>query len=267
MKSQIKNIVLLGSGNLATHLALTLHQNNIDVLQIYSRKLENAELLAVRVNADAIDSLREIRQDADLYILALADAAIPIIAKEFNVGEKLVVHTSGSQAMAALKNTSGNFGVFYPLYSFSKNKAVDFRIIPIGIEANSNEKLEQLRVLAKSISTDTRDLNSQQREIIHLAAVFASNFTNHMYAIAHDILAENDLSFDILKPIINEVAQKVQQCKPHDAQTGPAIREDLSTLEKHLGALEHYPDKKKIYDLITRDIIKRYKNKEKDDQL
>jgi predicted short-subunit dehydrogenase-like oxidoreductase (DUF2520 family) len=146
-------------------------------------------------------------------------------------------------------------GIFYPLQTFSKQKKVDFEEIPICLEANKYEVLQQLERLAGSLSRKVYFLDSKQRKAIHLAAVFACNFTNLMYRIAEDLVTESDLNFDILRPLIKETAAKVQEHSPREVQTGPAARNDRKIIEEHLKALENHPEYKEIYQLLTTEIV------------
>jgi predicted short-subunit dehydrogenase-like oxidoreductase (DUF2520 family) len=164
-----------------------------------------------------------------------------------------IVHTSGSVGADVFKNRE-NFGVFYPIQSFNKNIDINFNETPICIEANNSELEEKLIILAKSISKSVHFLNSKQREQLHIAAVFASNFTNHMMSISKEILNSNKMSFDLLKPLIRNTFEKIKNNPPKDVQTGPAIREDYLIIKKHLELLEEYDDLKTIYSKISNHI-------------
>jgi len=179
-----------------------------------------------------------------------------LLAKELNFKDKLVVHTSGSLPMDVLKEVSSNFGVFYPLQTFSKSRKADFKSIPICIEANTADNENHLVDLGTSISGNVQHINSEERKILHLAAVFACNFPNYMYTIAEQILARNKLDFNFLKPLIEETAAKVQTIDPHNAQTGPAKRGDKIIMNQHLELLKDSPGFKDIYKLISSEILK-----------
>jgi predicted short-subunit dehydrogenase-like oxidoreductase (DUF2520 family) len=157
--------------------------------------------------------------------------------------------------MDILKSAAKNYGVFYPLQTFSKNKKADFKTIPICLEANNTSTLKVIQSLGKSISNNVRTINSEQRKVVHLSAVFACNFTNHFYAIASDILASKKLSLDILKPLIEETANKIKNNSPAKMQTGPAIRGDKKTMNAHLKLLEN-KEYKKLYKLMSESIMK-----------
>lgn len=260
MKKIKYNIVFIGSGNVATHLALAFKKAGHTIIQVYSQHLENADVLAKLVKAKSIDSLELIDKTADIYIVAIKDDAIETVVKQLQLGNKIVAHTSGSIDMTALKNTSKNYGVFYPLQTFSKNKKVDFKTVPICLEASNTDTFSVLSNLAQ-ISANVQSINSKQRKSIHLAAVFACNFSNHMYAIAASILQSNKVSLDILKPLIEETAQKIKTTAPVLAQTGPAIRNDKKIMNNHLDMLNNNSDYQKIYELLSKSIQKQSKKK------
>lgn len=261
MGAVIQNIVMIGSGNVATHLAEVFYWKGKKISQVYSRDPEHAKQLANKVGSEAIDDLFSLTTDADLYIIAVPDKSIEEVAGKLLLKDKLLVHTSGSVAMEALSGASLNYGIFYPLNTFSKEKGIDFSNTPICIEGNTTSNKEKLVRLGKVISGDVRIITSEERQIIHMAAVFVSNFTNHMYGIAEDILESHELPFDILKPLIMETAQKIWKHKPADAQTGPAVREDISTIDTHMEILGKFPEFKKIYEMMTKDIVRRRKTR------
>lgn len=251
-------IVFIGSGNVATHLSKALKSAGNQVLQVYSRSLPHAKKLAKEIRADYTDNLRELRTDADIYFIAVKDNALPGLAKKINLGDKLIVHTSGSVGMDILKKASKNYGVFYPMQTFSKQKKIDLHGIPVFIEANRVENEKILLTLAHQVAgkKNIHRMNSEQRKIVHLAAVFANNFPNHLYTIAEKILNTRKLSFDILKPLILETAGKIQDNSPAIMQTGPAKRGDKKIINEHLKMLKPYPGYKKIYKLISGSIYK-----------
>ncbi|MGB3946541.1 MAG: F420-dependent NADP oxidoreductase [Bacteroidia bacterium] len=260
MKKTTHSIVFIGSGNVATHLALALKKAGHRIIQVYSQHLEHADALAKLVKAQSIDSIELIDKMADIYIVAVKDDAIEVVVKQLQLSDKIVAHTSGSIDMKALKNASKNYGVFYPLQTFSKNKKVDFKTVPICLEANNSDTFTVLLNLAQ-ISTNVQSINSKQRKSIHLAAVFACNFSNHLYAIADTILQKNKLSLELLKPLIEETAQKIKTTAPVLAQTGPAVRNDKKIMKNHLEMLSSNSDYQKIYELLSKSIQKQRKKK------
>ncbi|MES2448311.1 MAG: DUF2520 domain-containing protein [Bacteroidota bacterium] len=249
------NVVIIGSGNVATHIAKALKLVDVNVTQVWSYHYQNASLLANEVNAVAIKELSEVDFDADVCLIAIKDDEILNISHQLKSFKGIIAHTSGSVNLAVLENFE-NFGVFYPLQTFSKNKQVDFSTIPLCLEANNEESLAVLKEIANKLSTNVLEVNSDKRKILHLAAVFACNFTNHLYALADDLLKANDLDFDIIRPLITETANKVQHALPLTVQTGPAIRNDEQTLEKHEELLNDHQELLKIYKILSDSIKK-----------
>ncbi len=250
------NIVLIGAGNVATQLGLALIQAKHTVLQVYSKHTSSASELAKKLNCSFTNSFDELAPNADIYIISVKDDAIAKVAVHLHLKDKIVIHTSGSIDIGNIKNCSKNYGVVYPLQTFSKTKKVDFKNVPICLEANNKNTFKTLEALAKSISNNVNKISSEQRATIHLAAVFACNFTNHFYVIADEILKSNKLSIDILKPLIAETAEKIQNHPPREMQTGPAIRGDKKTMSKHLKMLtdDNY---KQLYKLVSDSIKKK----------
>jgi len=251
----INNIVLIGAGNVATQLGKALQKQEKNIVQVLSRTLDSAEKLARQISSTAISNPDHLTRDADLYILSVPDDEIQNVLASINFHDSLLVHTSGSVGMDVLNKVSSNFGVFYPLQTFSKTRDVDFSDIPICIEACDEKVCLLLTNLATEISADVRKINSAQRQTIHLAAIFASNFTNHMYTLADEILEKENISFDILKPLIRETAKKIEYKTPKDSQTGPAIRGDMKVIEKHIQDLQSEPRKLVLYKIISKLIM------------
>ncbi len=256
----INSIVVIGSGNVATNLAIAFNNIGVQILQVYSRNTTHAKLLADKVSATYTDNLADIKLNADLYIISINDDAIENIASSLKLSEKLVVHTSGSINMDVLKDISSNYGVFYPLQTFSKDTLIELIDVPFCIEANTIEAEAVLTNLAGTVSKDVRIINSDERKIIHLAAVFACNFSNYMYLIAESLLKEHTISFDILKPLILHTANKMNTLSPMLTQTGPAKRNDLKLIEKHISLLKETPDYLEIYKTISKSIVDKYHN-------
>ncbi len=257
----IKNITLIGAGNLAVQLALALYKKGIDIVQVYSRTRQPAKTLAQLVDADYTNTVSDINTHTDCLIFAVSDTALPILLQQLNLKNTKVVHTAGSIPMTVFKDYAVDYGVFYPLQTFSKQRKVDFSNIPICIEAGNQPFTEELMTLGRRLSSSVQIINSAQREKLHLAAVFACNFTNHMYHLAADILQDNQLSFDLLKPLIAETAQKVQHLSPKDAQTGPAVRFDKTIINHHLSLLKTAKGKQKIYSFVSDSIFENNKEK------
>ncbi len=257
---KIERIIILGAGNVATHLGNALSGAGKEILQVYSRTRLSASQLARQLNCSYTTNIKEINPSADLYIFSLADKAMVPCLKDFPHKNVFLVHTSGSLDINILQYYNCSKGVFYPLQTFSRQVSLDFSNIPVCIEADTPENIQVLCNLASEISNDVRIIDSGKRETLHLAAVFACNFTNHMFAIAQEVLQKEQVSFDILHPLIHETLQKAYQNNPKDVQTGPAKRNDNYIIKKHLQKLDGLPDYQKIYTFISESIIQFHKN-------
>jgi len=253
------NIVLLGSGNVATHLGRAFKLAGQTIVQVWSPDINHAKELADTVASEAISDLDDINRDADLYIISVKDDAISELASKLKIGDKLIVHTSGSTGLEALEGVSSRIGVFYPLQTFSKNKAVDFRQIPIAVEASNPEDVAVIRAIADRLSERVMELSSVQRKALHVAAVFACNFTNHLFAIAQELLEAENLDFDLIRPLIAETADKIQLNEPESVQTGPAIREDREIILSHLEMLQDKPELQELYERLSQNIVNLHK--------
>ncbi len=249
-------ITLIGSGNVATHLTTAFKNAGHSIVQVYSRDIQNASLLAYHVKAEAIDNFENINPETDLFIIAVKDDAIGDIAQKLSQYNKLIAHTSGATPLNVLTQYTGNAGVFYPLQTFSKTKEVNFRTVPLCIEGADEQITKQLGELARTVSNNVYRVNSDQRKILHLAAVFACNFPNYLYYTAGKLLQQHDLDFNLLRPLIMETAEKVQEHLPADVQTGPAIRNDEKTMTAHLQLLRDNPELERLYAELSQLIIK-----------
>lgn len=225
------SVLIIGNGNVANHL----HNAIVNV----------KEVIVTKINSRTLEQLPK----ADITILAVSDDAIKEVSSKIN--NSFVVHTSGSANINDLKNTSRK-GVFYMLQTFTKEKKIDFKSIPFCLEATNKDDLILLEKLAKLLGENTYHINSEQRKKLHVAAVFVNNFTNHMYNIGYDICSKNNIPFKILFPLIHETVTKIETLTPNEAQTGPAVRNDMSTINEHLLLLNEA--QQKIYTLITKSI-------------
>lgn len=250
-------VVLIGSGNVATHLGKALFHSEYNVVQVYSRNKANAELLANELECEATDNL-QLLEEADIYLLSVKDDALPAVLKEMGPKAGLLIHTSGTLPLELIRPFALHTAVVYPLQTFSKHKALDFLQIPIFTEASGPESAQMVNALANAISDTVLELSSEQRKHLHVAAVFACNFTNELYAIAADILKSHQLDFDLLRPLIQETAAKVQSQLPEAVQTGPARRGDTATLAEHQKSLQTNPEWQELYTVLTDGIRKRY---------
>lgn len=256
----IERVVLLGAGRVAVQLGPALQQAGVEIVQVYSRTAKKADALAACLGCSSTDDLTAIFDHADLYILAISDAAIPGVGQ--TLGQHLppqvrMVHTSGATSLDALQHYVVQAGVFYPLQTFSQGRPVEWSEIPFCLEATTPELLDDLRLLAQKISTRVYEVDSEQRATLHVAAVFANNFSNYLFSIAERIGRAKNLPFDLLRPLILETARKVQEQSPGDAQTGPAVRQDWETIERHLLYLQqHHPEYITLYRMLTEGITK-----------
>ena len=252
----IEKIVIIGAGNLATQLAQAFQENGIQISQIYSRTAESASELAGKVGVGFTNDLSQLITNADLYVIAVNDSAIRQILENLQLKEnRLIVHTAGSVPMSILDGFTNNYGVFYPLQTFSKTRKVDFQTIPICIEANHPSNLMKLQELAGKLSRSVHQINTDERKTLHLAAVIANNFVNHFYTLGAEILQDKKLNFDLLKPLIIETAKKIETLHPVDAQTGPAKRNDSEIIQAQLKMLHDRPELQKIYSFVTENIF------------
>jgi predicted short-subunit dehydrogenase-like oxidoreductase (DUF2520 family) len=233
------NVAMIGRGRVATHMSKALLKAGHGVVSVNSRTLE------------------ELPQDADVYIIAVKDSALQDVIRQLTNLLKtkndapLIVHTAGSMPLSVFEGYAENGGVFYPMQTFSMEREVDFREIPLFIEG----KDKRIRELAESISEHVYELSSDDRKYLHLAAVFACNFTNHCYTLAAEVLEKKGLPFDVMLPLVDETARKVHELHPHEAQTGPAVRGDENVMNAQAALLEGR--NKEIYELLSKSIQER----------
>jgi predicted short-subunit dehydrogenase-like oxidoreductase (DUF2520 family) len=250
------NIVCIGSGNVATHLAIAFKAMGAGIVQVWSQDHKNAEILAALTKAKPVQRWEELDRSADCYIIAVKDDAIPEIAAHLKGLKGIVLHTSGATAMDVLAGTGSGYGVLYPLQTFSKTKAVDLTKVPFCIEGDRPDTLEKISAIAYLLSHEVSEVSTEQRKILHLAAVFACNFSNHLYHLSSVLLMQHQLKFDLLKPLIMETAEKIRYARPAEVQTGPAVRDDRETMRKHLELLRDSPELQRIYELLSDSIKK-----------
>jgi len=250
-------ISFIGAGNLAWHLAPALDNAGFIVTEVYSRNRSHALALTERLyQAELKATLDFSTSKSAVFIIAASDDAIEEIAQEIILPDHAILaHTSGSQPLSVLQfAATPNTGVFYPLQTFTKKKKVDFSTVPIFIESNTEEAQQVLASMANAISKKVERIASTERKALHVAAVFASNFTNHMLSLSHDILQQNSLSFDLLKPLIVETINKALEIGPQNSQTGPAIRGDSNIILSHLEFLNEDEKLEELYQLISNSI-------------
>ena len=254
MVKNIRNIVLVGAGNVASHLGPALNKLGYHITQVYSRTEESARRLSSQLGTAFTTDISRLDHHADLYLFCLKDDVVPSLLRCLSFSEQLIVHTSGTLPLSVFKDCSENYGVFYPVQTFSREREINLMGVPLCIEANRPDVSNRLEILAKEISGNVLFMDSEKRKILHLAAVFACNFPNHMYVIAENILSSNGLSFELIKPLIMETAGKIAEIDPSSAQTGPAIRGDQNILEEHMQLLKDLPDIQKMYTFVSNSI-------------
>lgn len=251
-------IVIIGAGNVATHLfAALLDISGVAIVQCFNRKGNALATTSYALNMvnDNINKLAK----ADVYILAISDDAIEEVSLAIPKGDHLVIHTSGSVSMQKI-NQKHKRGVFYPLQSLTRDKNVDFKKVPFCIEAEHQSDLKLLKNIASQLSDKVYEISSEQRAALHVAAVFANNFSNYMFTIAKEECDKREIPFEILHPLIIETAEKVLTLSPEKSQTGPAVRNDQETIKRHLHQISDTAHIK-IYNVVTEAILKKYGKK------
>ncbi len=252
--NQSKRFVSIGAGNVATHISRNLCKAGYSLIQVYSRTIESAMELAVPEKAVFTTTLAEILPDADFYIVSLSDQIVPSVLNQLNLSGKLIFHTSGSHDLEVFGSKFLQYGVLYPLQTISKNVELNISKVPFLIEGSDSKCLLQIELIAGALSEKVYPTNSETRKWIHLAAVFANNFSNHMLALSQEILDDKDLDFDLLRPLIEETFKKAISMDPKEGQTGPAVRNDTIIMEKHIQMLENKPLLQKIYTFTSSSI-------------
>jgi predicted short-subunit dehydrogenase-like oxidoreductase (DUF2520 family) len=257
MKKPGFKIVMLGAGNVAWHLAPALEKAGHEIIALYSRTRTSAATLANQLANPRVLEAPDFRSlPADLYLISVPDKALPQLLMEAKFPKgSLVAHTSGTTSIEVFKpNFHIKGAVFYPLQTFSKEVPVNFAEIPMCLEAPDQNAMELLKKVASSLSQKVMEVSSEKRKVLHVAAVFACNFTNHLFGISADILQKNDLQFEMLQPLIRQTIAKAFANPPFSVQTGPAIRHDENTLQAHREMLRNQPAYLGIYELLSRSI-------------
>ena len=251
-------ISFIGSGRVATTLALEFYQKGFVISEIWSNDFKNAISLAKKVNSTAVKKIEKMNHQTDLFIIAVKDDFIGETAKKIPGKNPFIVHTSGTVSLKELKKISKNSGVFYPLQTFTGKSTVYLKSVPFLIEGSNSTIEKRISLIGKIISDTVLKINSEQRKKIHLSAVFVSNFPNYFYSIAETILKKEKIPFEILLPLIENVTTNLYHSLPSKNQTGPAIRKDKKTLAAHLELLKANKDWQKIYELISQSILNHY---------
>ncbi len=250
-------VVIIGSGNVANALGVLSYKAGHEIVQIVSRNVEHAKELASKFNASSATLTSPEFADADIYIISLTDAALSSVEKITALKNKFIVHTAGSVSMDLLKNCTSTYGVLYPLQTVTK-LTEQVPEIPFLVEGNSKETLHRIMEFARTLSNNIILANESDRLYYHVAAVFVGNFTNHLYAITENFCEKENIDFKNLLPLINEVTSRINHYSPREVQTGPAIREDIFTINRHLQTLSPHPDLKYLYLKLSESILKLY---------
>lgn len=248
-------VVIIGSGNTATVLGRKIKAAAHDIVQVTGRNAVAVEALAAELGSRPNTNAGSIDLSADIYIVALADRALPNLHEWLQLDKKLVVHTAAAISREVLQQVSKNYGVLYPLQTLRKEQTV-LPEIPFLVDGNSADDLALVQDFAASISPRVLVAGDELRLRMHVAAVFASNFTNHLYVLAENFCRQEQLDFSLLLPLITETANRLQFLSPQQSQTGPAIRNDTVTIERHLNVLSNYPELRRVYEVVTESIGK-----------
>jgi len=258
-----EKVILIGAGNLATHLGKAIQKAGHTILQVYSRTNESAKKLAIDFDAEPITDIRLLKPEASMLVFAVNESGLPDLLQNITVlDSQMIIHTSGSVNMDIFKEKANNYGVLYPLQTFSKFRPVNFLEIPVFIEANTKENLARLMNFSQDISTKINIADSKQRQFLHLSAVFFNNFVNHFYTLGYQVSVDHGcrFGFDVFKPLIIETAMKaVESGNPSQCQTGPAIRGNEAIIQRHTELLEKNPDYQKLYTFVSESIGNYYK--------
>ena len=254
MPAEIRKVTIVGSGNVAWHLGKRIFEKGFEITQVFGRNESTLKEMACELRAEMTTDAAAVRKDADAYIISVSDDAIKTVAGRLDFGKSIVIHTAGSLGLDVFERLAVNYGVLYPLQTFTKSRNIDFNDVPLFIEANKPDVLSVIRNFADKLSPEVHEAGSERRMKLHLAAVFACNFTNHMYALAEKLMKEDGIPFGLLLPLMRETLDKATSLSPHDAQTGPAMRNSKSIMDLHLKMLEKDPAMREIYETVSRSI-------------
>ncbi len=254
--TSIKTITIIGSGNVATHLALAFRAAGHTISQVLSREYDHAQILAQRVGAQPINRQELLRTDAEVYILAVGDNSLFDLALELQLPDSLVLHTSGATSAEVLRPISRHYGVVWSPQTFVRDIAMDYRQLPFCVEGSNEAVITEIEALMRTVSSHVYTLTYEQRRWAHLSAVMVSNFVNAINALAQQTMQQHDLDFEMLRPLAEQTLRKWNYGDLHAQQTGPAIRHDNSTIKDHRRLLADQPELLKLYDLMTEIIQK-----------
>lgn len=254
-------VSIVGTGNVATQLAMGLEHQDFTVDEVYGRNTQSLKQLVQRLYvSESKTDLDFSESEASLIFICVSDVAIAEVAKEIQIPQNcILVHTSGSMPLDLLSKYHDRVGVFYPLQSISKHKTVDWSQVPIIVHAEDPTTLKVLKKVASVLSKEVYVYDDAQRKALHLAAVFGSNFTNHLLKIVKDISEAEGLDFHMFRSLVQNTVEKAFDIGPEQGQTGPAIRNDKPTMQKHMDMLEGSQDLERIYELMSKHIIQTYR--------
>jgi len=248
-------VLIIGAGNVATVLGRLIKAAGHDIVQVISRNVSSAKILADELNCPYTNDFITIDKTAGVYIVAMSDAALNGLHEEIKLQNQLIVHTAGAVSKDVLKNVSTQYGVLYPMQSMIKEEHYNPSQIPILIEGNTDATTITIEAFAKSIFPNVTVLKEEDRQKLHVAAVVVNNFPNYLYSLAHDFCEKEQVDFDLLFPLIDSLTKRLHYQHPANMQTGPAVRKDTATLDRHLRLLYNYPKLKSIYMKITDSIM------------
>lgn len=259
---------LIGAGNLATQLGVAMVAQGCKVVDVWSRTEDSVQRLAQRLGCRATTALNDLSDDADVFIVSVRDDVLPELLPLLVRGResKVFLHTAGSIDMNIFAPFCRHYGVFYPMQTFSKERSTRFEEIPCFVEWSDDETRAVVLSLARRVGGSVHPLSSDQRKHLHLAAVFACNFANHCYAIAEGLLREASVGFEVMLPLIDETARKVHELSPREAQTGPAVRNDRTVIDRQSVWLSDHPDWQNIYAVMSDSIHRLATHEPENDQ-
>lgn len=257
VKNYIKKITIVGAGNVGHNFGKGFKNAGYIIHEVYSKTQTSASLLGHSLSCDYTTDLTTLKADTDLIILAVNDDVLASVIAQIKIKDKLMVHTSGSTPISVFEaHDIENYGILYPVQSFSKNETESLEPIPFCVEGNNAKTSELLYSLARSVSRKVYAMDSDKRKSLHVAAVFANNFSNHMFHIADDLLRKHEISFEVIRPLLEKTASKIHTERPKDVQTGPAVRNDRKVIEEHLNYLKNNSTYRELYQKITDSIYK-----------
>jgi predicted short-subunit dehydrogenase-like oxidoreductase (DUF2520 family) len=252
-------VVIIGTGNAATVFGRLMMHKGHSIVQVYGRDILNAESLAEQLKATPVTDLSALSKNADVYLIAVADKAVAEITAQLDINDHLVLHTTASLSKNVLKEVSNRYGVLYPLQSLRKQMNPDVPV-PLLIDGNTAEVTLEIERFARTISNTVVQADDETRVKLHVAAVFSCNFANYMFLQSAEFCKKEGLDFSLLQPLIEETATRLREFNPAEVFTGPAVRGDMATINKHLSLLEAYPELYEMYNSLTRKIMKRNEN-------